>query len=89
MKEAEGIVISAKMNKTVVVRVERLVQHPRFKRYVVQRTKLKARDEKGCKEGDVVRIVSIRPISKEVCWRVTGIVGRRAIPDAPTDGVAG
>ena len=85
MKEAQGIVVSAKMNKTVVVRVEKLVQHARYKKYVVQRTRLKAHDEKGCHEGDVVRIVSTRPISREVSWRVTDILGRRAMPDAAVE----
>lgn len=82
MKEAEGIVVSAKMAKTVVVRIERLIQHPKFKKYVVQRTKLKARDDKGCKAGDIVRVVSTRPISKEVRWRVVEVLGQKTMPDA-------
>ena len=85
MKEARGMVISAKMQKTVVVRVERLIQHPKFKKYVVQRTKLKARDEIGCKEGDIVDIASTRPISKEVNWRIIRVVGKKAKPDAAVE----
>jgi len=85
MKEARGMVVSAKMKKTVVVRIERLVQHPKFKKYVVQRTKLKARDEIGCHEGDVVDLVSTRPISKDVHWRVIRVVGRKAQPEAAVE----
>lgn len=85
MKEARGLVVSAKMKKTVVVRVERLVQHPKFKKYIVQRTKLKARDEIGCHEGDMVEIMSTRPISKEVHWKVIRVVGSKAKPEAAVE----
>ncbi len=85
MKEAQGMVVSAKMNKTVVVRLEKLVQHPILKKYVVQRTRIKARDEKGCHEGDIVRIASTRPLSKQVSWRVIEVVGRRTLADAPVE----
>jgi len=85
MKEARGMVVSAKMKKTVVVRIERLVQHPKFKKYVVQRTKLKARDEIGCHAGDVVDIASTRPISKDVHWRVIRVVGKKAQPEAAVE----
>lgn len=85
MKEARGMVVSAKMTKTVVVRIERLVQHPKFKKYIVQRTKLKARDEVGCKEGDIVDIASTRPVSKEVNWRVIRVVGKKAKPESAVE----
>jgi len=85
MKEARGMVVSAKMKKTVVVRVERLIQHPKFKKFIVQRTKLKARDEIGCKEGEIVDIASTRPISKEVNWRVVRVVGQKAKPEAAVE----
>jgi len=85
MKEARGMVVSAKMKKTVVVRIERLVQHPKFKKYIVQRTKVKVRDEIGCHEGDVVDIASTRPISKDVHWRVIRVVGQKAQPEAAVE----
>jgi small subunit ribosomal protein S17 len=85
MKEARGMVVSAKMKKTVVVRIERLIQHPKFKKFIVQRTKLKARDEIGCKEGDIVDIASTRPVSKEVNWRVVRVVGQKAKPEAAVE----
>jgi len=85
MKEAQGIVVSAKMKKTVVVRVERLVQHAKFKKYVVQRTKFKARDEIGCHEGDVVVVAATRPISRDVHWRVVKVVGQKARPEAAVE----
>ena len=85
MKEARGMVVSAKMTKTVVVRIERLVQHPKFKKYIVQRTKLKARDEIGCHEGDIVDLSSTRPISKDVHWRVVRVVGQKAKPEAAVE----
>jgi small subunit ribosomal protein S17 len=85
MKNGKGVVISARMKKTVVVQMERLVQHPRYKKYIMMRTRVKARDEMGVREGDVVEIVPTRPISKEVRWRVLRIVGRRLAPDAPVE----
>jgi len=85
MRNGKGVVISARMKKTVVVQMERLVQHPRYKKYIMMRTRVKARDEMGVKEGDVVEISPTRPISKEVRWRVLRIVGRRLAPDAPVE----
>lgn len=82
MNTAQGVVVSAKMQKTVVVRTERLVQHARYKKYIRQRTRMMAHDELGCKEGDVVDIRLTRPLSKQVRWRVVRIVGRKALPEA-------
>ncbi len=82
MKLVQGIVISAKMQKTVVVRTEKRVKHPRYKKYVLQRAKLKARDEHGCREGDMVQLAVTRRVSKNTCWRVIKVLGRRAIRDA-------
>jgi small subunit ribosomal protein S17 len=74
-KVQEGIVVSDKMNKTVVVLVERLVQHPVYKKYVRQRKKYKAHDpENRCHVGDQVSIVETRPLSKDKRWRVQNIV---------------
>jgi small subunit ribosomal protein S17 len=66
-----GTVISARMQKTVVVETERLVQHPKYKKYIRKRTKLYAHDERAeCKEGDRVMVMETRPLSKLKRWRV-------------------
>jgi small subunit ribosomal protein S17 len=63
------------MDKTVVVLVERLVQHPKYKKYVRQRARFKAHDpENRCHIGDVVTIVETRPLSKEKRWLVRSIL---------------
>jgi len=89
MKEARGMVVSARMSKAVVVRIERLVQDPVYKKYITKRTKVKARDEIGCREGDVVAIVPTRPLSKDIRWRVVRVLGRKALPEAEIDTAAG
>ena len=73
-QEKVGLVTSDKMQKTVVVRVERLVRHPKYKRYVRQRSKFMAHDEIGAHAGDIVRIVETRPLSAHKRWRVIEIV---------------
>lgn len=76
-KRAEkiGIVTSDKMQKTVVVRVDRLVKHPVYKRYVRRRTKFMAHNEiDGLSIGDQVRIVETRPLSAHKRWRVVEVV---------------
>jgi len=71
----EGVVISNKMDKTIVVRVERLVKHPIFHKYVKRFVKYKAHDESnGCQMGDRVMIAESRPLSKEKRWRMVQIV---------------
>lgn len=71
----EGVVISNKMDKTIVVRVERLVKHPIFHKYVKRFMKYKAHDEgNGCQMGDRVMIAESRPLSKEKRWRMVQIV---------------
>ena len=75
----EGRVVSNKMQKTVTVLLERQVQHPLYGKVVRRSTKVHAHDEKSeCKEGDVVRIVECRPLSKSKNWRVVEIVTRAA-----------
>lgn len=70
-KMREGIVISDKMDKTVVVRVSTLVTHPLYKRIIKRSSKFKAHDETNeCRTGDKVRIMETRPLSKDKCWRV-------------------
>ncbi len=70
-----GKVVSDKMDKTVVVAVERLVRHPLYKKVLKKTTKFKAHDEKNeCRVGDKVEIVETRPLSKEKRWRVVNIL---------------
>jgi small subunit ribosomal protein S17 len=70
-----GKVLSDKMDKTVVVAVTRLYQHPVYKKTVKKVTKFKAHDEENrCKVGDTVSIIEARPISKEKRWAVLEIV---------------
>jgi small subunit ribosomal protein S17 len=72
--ERVGIVASDKMMKTVVVRVDRLVKHPTYRKYVKRRKKFMAHDELGAKTGDKVRIVETRPLSARKRWRVVEII---------------
>ena len=69
-----GIVASDKMTKTVVVRVDRLIKHPKYRRYVRRTSKFMAHDETGAAIGDKVRIVETRPLSARKRWRVVEIV---------------
>ncbi|HEX2951069.1 MAG TPA: 30S ribosomal protein S17 [Armatimonadota bacterium] len=74
-KVREGIVISDKMDKTIVVQVQDLVQHPLYKRVIKRTSKFKAHDEtNSCHTGDKVQIMETRPLSKDKCWRVTEIL---------------
>jgi small subunit ribosomal protein S17 len=76
-REWVGQVISDKMDKTVVVAVSRVVQHPFYHKTIRRVTKLKAHDERNeCKVGDRVRLIETRPISKEKHWRVVEILER-------------
>lgn len=66
-----GEVVSNKMDKTVVVRVTRIRQHPRYKKYVEYGKKFKAHDESNaCEVGDKVKLAETRPLSREKRWRV-------------------
>jgi len=74
-KEMIGTVISAKPNKTIVVRVSHLAVHPIFKKTIKKYNKFKAHDEKNeAKTGDAVKIRETRPISKDKCWRLIEVV---------------
>ena len=76
-KERVGNVVSDKMNKTIVVRVERRFRHPQFKKVVTAYSKFYAHDEKNeAKVGDRVRIQETRPLSKTKSWRLVEIVER-------------
>jgi len=74
-----GLVVSDTMDKTVVVRVERLVQDPRYKKYVRRYSKYLAHDEENaCKKGDQVQIIEHRPISKRKRWMVQETLAKTA-----------
>ncbi|CAD7772459.1 MAG: 30S ribosomal protein S17 [Candidatus Methanoperedenaceae archaeon GB37] len=76
-KTLEGVVVSDKMDKTVVIRVERLIKHPRTGKYIRRKAKFMAHDEKNeCKINDKVQIVQTRPLSKHKNWRVLKILER-------------
>jgi small subunit ribosomal protein S17 len=78
-KVLTGVVVSDKMEKTVVVMVNRLVLHPGYKKYIRKRAKVKAHDEKNeCHIGDKVLLIETRPLSKEKRWRVKEILERAA-----------
>jgi small subunit ribosomal protein S17 len=85
-KNRTGVVVSDKMEKTVVVAVETRRPHPLYRRVVRRTTKFKAHDEaNACKLGDTVRIEETRPLSKEKRWRVVEIVARHEVPEvSPT-----
>ena len=75
--EVQGMVVSDKMQKTVVVSIERRVQHPVYGKMVRRTKKLKAHDEQNeAKTGDTVRIMETRPLSKDKRWRVVEIIER-------------
>jgi small subunit ribosomal protein S17 len=76
-QELVGVVTSAKMQKTIVVRVRRTTQHPLYERVVRSAKKYYAHDDKGeAKVGDTVRIVSTRPLSKLKRWRLKEVLQR-------------
>jgi small subunit ribosomal protein S17 len=72
--EKVGVVASDKMEKTCVVRVDRLIKHPKYRRYVRRTSKFMAHNEKGATVGDKVRIVETRPLSAHKRWRVVEII---------------
>ncbi|MDA8204807.1 MAG: 30S ribosomal protein S17 [Thermaerobacter sp.] len=77
-KVREGVVVSDKMDKTVVVAVESLVTHPIYGRRMRRTKRYKAHDEDNrCRTGDRVRIEETRPLSKEKNWRVVAILGHQ------------
>ncbi|MFA6223945.1 MAG: 30S ribosomal protein S17 [Desulfomonilaceae bacterium] len=80
-KVRTGVVISDKMDKTVVVEVSRTVLHPVYKKFVRRRKRFMAHDEENrCRIGDEVMIVETRPLSRHKNWRVQRIVREAALP---------
>jgi small subunit ribosomal protein S17 len=78
-KTLVGVVSGDKMDKTVIVSVNRLVLHPVYKKYIRKKKKVKAHDERNdCHIGDKVLLIESRPLSKEKRWRVKEILERAA-----------
>lgn len=78
-RQVIGVVVSNRMNKTVVVAVERLVKHRMYQKYVKRQTKFSAHDESNsCQIGDTVQITESRPLSRTKRWRVSKIVEKAA-----------
>ena len=78
-KERTGVVLSDKMDKTIVVKVERLTRHRVYQKVIRHVGKLKAHDEKRqAKVGDRVRVAQTRPLSKEKCWRLVEILTQKS-----------
>ena len=76
-KERTGLVVSDKMDKSIVVVVERKVKHPFYGKFVKKTSKFIAHDEKNdCGIGDTVKIMETRPLSKNKCWRLVEIIER-------------
>jgi small subunit ribosomal protein S17 len=76
-KERIGVVVSNKMEKSIVIAVKRKVKHPIYHKFINKTTKLAAHDEKNeCNIGDLVRIMETRPLSKSKCWRLVEIIER-------------
>ena len=76
-KELIGLIVSDKMDKSVVVRVERFVQHKMYKKFIKRYKKYQAHDEKNeCNIGDLVKIMETRPLSKNKSWRLVEIIER-------------
>jgi small subunit ribosomal protein S17 len=79
-KSLTGVVVSNKMQKTVVVMVERLVRHPTYGKMVRRRAKIKAHDDGNrCQIGDKVLIRETRPLSKDKHWRVVDVLEQAAV----------
>jgi len=78
-KRMVGVVVSDKMDKTVVVVVNRLVQHPSYKKYIRRRAKFRAHDESNtARMGDKVEIIQSRPLSRTKRWRLSRVIERQA-----------
>lgn len=82
-RRVSGLVVSNKMDKTIVVRLDRRVRHTLYKKYVVRSRKVKVHDEKNDAHiGDLVTIVEARPMSKEKRWALQKIVRRSKLPES-------
>jgi small subunit ribosomal protein S17 len=76
-KERIGVITSSSMDKSIVVAVERKEKHAKYGKFVKKTSKFVAHDEKNeCNQGDTVRIMETRPLSKRKCWRLVEIIER-------------
>ena len=76
-KERIGVVVSNKMEKSIVVEIERREKHPIYGKFIKKTSRFMAHDEKNdCNIGDTVRIMETRPLSKRKCWRLVEIIER-------------
>ncbi|MBQ4478252.1 MAG: 30S ribosomal protein S17 [Bacteroidales bacterium] len=74
-KQREGIVVSNKMDKSIIVEVERKFKHPKYGKFLKRTSRFMSHDENNeCGIGDVVRIMETRPLSKNKCWRLVEII---------------
>ena len=74
-KQREGVVVSNKMEKSIVVAVESKFKHPKYGKFLKKTSRFMAHDEKDeCQIGDVVKIMETRPLSKDKCWRLVEII---------------
>ncbi len=84
-----GRVISNKMDKTVVVTVETVKHHPLYRKTIKKAVRYKVHDAKNeCEEGDTVRIIETRPLSKEKRWRVAEIIGKKEVVEVKPEEIA-
>ena len=75
IRTVQGVVISNKMDKSIVVMIERRVKHPMYGKFITRSTKLKAHDETNvCNEGDLVTITECAPISKSKNWKLVDVI---------------
>jgi len=75
IRTLQGVVISNKMDKSIVVMIERRVKHPIYGKFITRSTKLKAHDEANvCNEGDIVTITECAPISKSKNWKLVDVI---------------
>jgi len=87
--EEIGVVVSHRMQKTVVVAVERLVRHDMYRKTIKRTSRFMAHNELGARRGDRVRIVESRPLSSRKRWRVEAIVEKAAVTDTEDTAAAG
>jgi small subunit ribosomal protein S17 len=81
-KSMSGTVVSDKMDKTVVIVVERKFSHPKFKKVVKTTRRFKVHDEKNeCRSGDLITISETRPLSKDKRWRLSGIIKKARVEE--------
>ena len=84
-RRMQGVVVSDKMDKTVVVEIKRTYRHPLYQKVVHSVKRLIAHDEKGCRIGDQVQIIETKPISKTKRWAVEKVTNKREEKDIPVE----